>query len=1142
VTQQTPEQKRELLARLLRARSNDDHPEAIATSPMRTIPRGGDLPMSFGQKRVWFQEEMQPESLAYNVLIRVGLSGRLDIEVLRRSMEVVIARHEALRATFPTVNGLPVERIMPPTRWPLPVRDLRDVPETDREDEERRCTTEAAKTRFNLATGPLLKSLVLWLAHEEYILVLVFHHIAIDGWSIDLFLREMAAVYGAFVSGTIPNLPDLPVQYADFAQWQRKWLTGDVFEKHRAYWAKKLAGPLPVLELPTDRLLGPETTYEGRTRQAVVGGAVLAGLREFSRREGVTLYTTVLAALKALLHRYAAQDDIVVGTYVAGRARSEVDSLIGFFVNTLVLRTELSGDPTFREALQRTRDVLLDANTHAGFPYEKLLEELRPQRSLSRAPLFQITFNFLGFRYGADLSLPDLRVQSLPSLEFHSTTENLSIFAFDRKSTLEFTLVYNPQLFDAETIDLFLDHFKVLLAGIVADPEARLSTLPLLSPPERHRLLVDFNSSEATFPADQCFSAYFEEQVRRTPDAIAVEDDGGTLTYSELNARANRIARTLVSAGGGAGQPVALLAERGRTLLTWILATFKAGGVYLPIDPRYPVGRHTSILRQGGAGIVLVADELAGRLEEAIANLPATSLPRVFRTGALGADEGDATNLSSRSQPEDVAYIIFTSGSTGSPKGAMVPHRAMLNHFWSKIRGFDITPNDVIVQSAPQGFDISVWQFLAGLLVGARIRVAPDSVTAEPEKLFALIEREGITLAQIVPSFLRALLDEPPHRAGGGAFGRLRWLILIGEALAPESCRRWLARHPGTPIANTYGPTECADEVTRQFITTPPGEGEVRVSIGRPIHNVRVYVVDANLALAAQGVAGELCIAGVCVGRGYVNDPERTEASFVPDPFSAEPGARMYRTGDRARLRHDGTIDFLGRSDFQVKLRGHRIELGEIEVVIAQHPIVKETVVNIWPGPQGPRLAAHVVLTTPADATIGDVLRSHVRATLPRYMVPDSFVILPSLPLSANGKVNRAALPAPEAPVVQASVPPRTETEKIVARVWAEVLGLERVGINENFFELGGHSLIATRVVSRLRESLGRDVPLRRIFEVQTVAELAASLDAEAAGTTGGSPFSRESDSVEPVLGRVLRDAYRRTALPNGGTTRDEPT
>ena len=793
----------------------------------------------------------------------------------------------------------------------MPITDLRGRTTPAREDEASRLTRAAARTPFDLAAGPLVRTRLLRLADDEHILVLTIHHIVSDGWSTDILLRELAACYGGFLSNTSVGLGELPVQYADFAAWQRDWLTGDVYESNRAYWADRLAPPLPTLELPGVRRPTTGASDEAATLDASIDASLLRRLRKLSRSEGVTLYTTLLAALNVLLLRYSGQDDIVVGTYVSGRMRSEIEPLIGFFVNTLVLRTDLSGDPSFREALRRTRDVVLGGQDHADFPFEKLVEELQPERSLTGSPFFPLDFNFQAYPLQAEPVDRSSSSRIFPPSSTMRTTDGLTFTAFDRKHALNLTIAYRPELFDEATIARMKSHLQVLLEGIVSNPAAQLSALPLLAPAERHYLLSDLNATDAALPDGGSFATYFEDQVRRSPDAIAAEDEQGTLTYRELDAHANRVAHELAEAGAGPGVPVALFGTRGLTLLTWIVATFKAGGVYLPLDPRQPALRHASMLRQSRASIALVADEYGAHCDAALDDIPAHARPRVILASELSNGAGDPGRLPPRAQPNDLAYMIFTSGSTGEPKGVMVSHRAMLNGLWSAIRDLDITAADVIAQTAPQGFDMSVWQFLAGLLEGARVRIVGEIVTAEPQRLFALIARERVTVADVVPSVLRAFLDDPPGRTEGASFGSLRWLVVGGEALDAGTCRTWLGRYPGTAIVNAYGPTECADVVTRQVVREAPGAEEIAVPIGRPIHNVRVYILDAHLAPVPQGVAGELCVGGACVGEGYVGDPARTDAVFVPDPFGGRAGARLYRTGDRALLGADGAIEFL---------------------------------------------------------------------------------------------------------------------------------------------------------------------------------------------------------------------------------------
>lgn len=1089
--------KRELLARLLRERAARA-PAAAGASPapvLRRIGRDGALQLSFGQERIWVLEQLQPDSLFYNILLRLGLTGPVDVEVLRRSIEAVVARHEVLRARFPEVDGAPVQYIDPPGRWPMPIVDLRAYAGEAQQAAERRETVEEARTPFDLSTGPLLRTRLLRLADDRYTLVITIHHIISDGWSIDLFFQELTMFYGALVAQRVPDIADLPVQYPDFAAWQREWLTGAALETRRAYWARKLAGPLPTLELPLDRPRSTAPSFEGIAHEIAIDPRVEQGLRELSRREGVTLYTTLLTALKALLHRYSGQDDIVVGTLVAGRMRAEIEKVMGFFVNTLALRSDLSGDPPFREALRRMRDTVKEAHANADYPFERLVADLRPERDLSRSPFFQVVFNMLSYQFGSEVTAGAVRISPLPTLDFHAVTDGLTLFGFDRHNRLDFTLVYSPRLFNADTIERLSAHFQTLLAGVVDNPDARLSSLPLMNAAERERLLRLSRGPVEEFPAAECFPSYFEEQVRKTPDAIAVVDDSGSLTYAELNKRANRVARVLVAAGAEVSQPVGVCSERNALLLTWVLGIFKAGAAYLPLDPRYPADRHVDILRQSRARVVLVADELAPQLRQRLQDVfAANEIPKLVPACSVDIEQGEASNLPARARPQDLAYIIFTSGSTGRPKGAMVPHRAMLNHFWSKIRGLEITAADALVQSAPLGFDISVWQLLTALLAGGRVRIAPDAVTHEPARLFAMVRRENLTILEVVPSVLRSFLEElPPDHpvASGGSFGALRWLVLGGEALAPDLCRRWLTRWPQTPMINGYGPSECADDATRQIVRTPPAQDCSTISIGRPIHNVRTHILDRSFGVLPLGVAGELCIGGTSVGLGYLNDPERSDAAFIADPFGTAP-ARIYRTGDRARMRADGTIEFLGRIDFQVKIRGHRIELGEIEAVLARHPSVRQTVVVAWRSPTGDRLAAYIVPHESDASLSAEDLRAHAGRTLPAYMVPDAFVMLSALPLSPNGKIDRKALPAPVLTAPLEYVAPRDATEEAVAHIWAEVLRVERAGVHDNFFELGGHSLLATQVAARLRASFHVDLPVRALFERQTVGELAA--------------------------------------------------
>jgi amino acid adenylation domain-containing protein len=1098
--------KRELLLKMLRERAAKAPAPATTAAPAPTpekvpplqrIPRSDAMALSFGQERIWTLEQVRPDS-RNNILVRFGLRGRLDVESLRRSLESICARHEILRATFPLVDGRPVQRISAPWRWKLESLDLSHLPEAVRAAEERRANVANANMQFDLVRGPLIQSLLIRMAADQHILVVTLHHIISDGWSVDLMCKELAAVYAGFASGKPATLPELPIQYVDFAHWQRSWLTGALLERRRDYWKKKLAGPLPALELPFDRPPSAARSFLGTTRNRFsLDPAVVASLREFSRREGVTLYTTLVTALKVVLHRYSGQDDVVIGTLVAGRERVEVERVMGFFVNTVVLRSDFSGDPTFRAALSRTRTVVLEAQANADFPFDALVAELRPERVANRSPFFDVVFNMQSFDFDSGIPAEGLHIVPLSSLEYFSVADSLTVFVYDYRNQLDVLIVYSPELFDVETIARFESHFTNILRGVASDPDQKLTALPLLSPDERRHLIDLGAGPRVSVPTEHGYARYFEAQVARTPAALAVVDESVRLTYAQLNERANAVAGVLLGHGIEPGEPVAMCSDRSATLLSWILGAFKAGAAYMPLDARFPPGRHAAMLTQSRSRFVLVGQGLEAGIVAATRELPSDYVPHILTAADIEASRGSPENPPPRTDSKALAYIIFTSGSTGTPKGAMVAHRSMLNHFWSKIRGLELGPADVVAQIAPIAFDISLWQFLAVLLAGGCVRIASDEVMREPERLFELIAAEGVTFAHVVPSFLRAFLDGCQGRESQFAgLHRLRSLVLAGEALTPDLVRRWLERWPAVRMVNYYGPSECADETTRQVIDRAPGALELTVPIGRPIDNVRVHVVDRAVSLLPAGVPGELCIAGASVGLGYLNDPERTALSFLKDPYSDD-GGWLYRTGDRARMRADGVVEFLGRLDFQVKIRGHRIELGEIEAVLARHPAVRQAVVHPWQSPAGDRLAAYIVPTDPQNVPPTEQLRAHLADVLPSYMTPEDFVVLAQLPLNANGKVNRRALLAPAAATARELVSPRTAMEATIAAIWGAVLKESRIGVHDNFFELGGQSLLAAQVAARLRSELAMDIGVRVLFEKQTLADLARYLELE---------------------------------------------
>jgi amino acid adenylation domain-containing protein len=827
-------------------------------------------------------------------------------------------------------------------------------------------------------------------------------------------------------------------------------------------------------------------TYSGALQTFVLPADLLAALKSLIRREGVTLYMALLAAFEALLSRYTGQEDISVGTTVAGRDRAETEALIGFFVNTLVMRTNLSGNPSFRELLERVREVALGAYTHQDIPFEKLVEHLQPERELNRNPLFQVMFEIQNFAEES-VRLPGLTIAPV-FIENTTAKFDLTLLVSESEEGLIAKFEYSTDLFDAVTIERLGQHFQTLLTGMVARPEQSFADVPLLTGAEQRQLLDQWNDTRSPSPQDKCFQELFEQQAERIPDKIAVGFKGQSLTYLELNQRANRLAHYLRSSGVGPEIRVGVCVERGPDLLIGLLAILKAGGVYVPLDPAYPKERLAYILDDAQAPLMLAQHHLLERLPEQQARVLCldSELAVLEHESELNPDSGV--------EPANLAYIIYTSGSTGRPKGAMVEHRGMLNHLYAKFRDLHLTNDDVIAQTSSQSFDISIWQLLAASLAGGRVEMFDDEVAQTPSRLVQMTEREGITILETVPALLRGMLGVVElQETLSRQLASLRWLIVTGEALPPELARQWLERYPHIPLMNAYGPTECSDDVTHHVARELPSQSAARMPIGRPVINTRIYILDRRLRPLPVGVPGELCVAGIGVGRGYLNQPGLTALTFVADPFASKPGARLYKTGDLARYLPDGEIEFLGRIDHQVKMRGFRIELGEIESALNKHSAVGEAVVMLSAAQPGDeRLLAYVVPapdSTPASAD----LRHYLKQRLPEYMVPSAFVMLEALPLTGNGKLDRRALErmSVAGPINErAFVAPRTPVEEAVAGIWAELLKLERVGVHDNFFDSGGHSLLAIQVLTQLLKTFQVDLQLRTFFEAPTVAEL----------------------------------------------------
>jgi amino acid adenylation domain-containing protein len=1038
-------------------------------------------PASFAQQRLWFLHQLEPDSSAYNIAGAVRMEGRLDTAALARCFDELVSRHETLRTNFITVEEEPSQLIAPPRPFSLARVDLRDFPEQERETEARRRMEMLAERPFNLEKDELLRAALFTLGEEEHVLLLVMDHIISDGWSLGVLVRELMALYEAFSEGRPSPLHELEIQYLDYAEWQRNWLTGKVLEDQLSYWRRQLGGKLPVLELPSEQPRRTASTSHGASEPLRLSRELSTALSDLSRRQGATLYMTLLAAFQTLLHRYTGLEDVCTGTPVAGRVRPETQNLVGFFVNTLVMRTDLSGDPSFEELLGRVRQTALDAHAHQDVPFEMLVEQLRPERSMSHTPLFQVMFALQNAPLPS-MRLPGLRVSPL-EIESPTAKFDLTLSMQETADGITGTMQYRTDLLTPEKGRLLARHFERLLQGIADNPRARISELPLMSGEELRLLLVQYNDTARQYPQDKCLHQLFEAQVASTPDAVALIFEDQQLSYSELNRRANQLANHLRSLGVGPDSSVGVLIERSTELVVSLLAVLKAGGAYVPFDPSYPSERLSFMLDDADCPVLLTQRRLSDSLPSGRGRVLCVDEPTAFE----GFDAEDPAPVAT---PDNLAYVIYTSGSTGRPKGAMNTHRAICNRLLWMQEAYGLTPDDRVVQKTPFSFDVSVWEFFWPLMTGATLVVARPEGHKDSTYLVDLILERRITTLHFVPSMLQVFLEEPRV----ALCESLRVVICSGEALPYELQQRFFARSVAE-LHNLYGPTEAAVDVT-SWACRRDSELPI-VPIGRPIANIQTYVLDRHHKPVPAGVAGELHLGGVGLARGYLNRPDLTAERFIPDPFSTEPGGRLYRTGDLARHLSGGELEYLGRIDNQVKIRGFRIELGEIEAALAAHDSVRECVVVVREEGGDKRLAAYVVCEGEKVAEVAE-LRAHLRGRLPEYMIPAAFVMLDVLPLSPNGKVDRKALPetgAGQADARREYVEPRTPTEMALAQMWVEILRVERVGAEDNFFDLGGHSLLATRVITRVNEKYERKLPLRALFEKPTVAEFAALIE-----------------------------------------------
>jgi amino acid adenylation domain-containing protein len=1062
--------------------------QSAAFSPPPILRRTSKepAPLSFAQERLWFLEQLEPGIPVYNLCRASRIIGELNTPALEASLNELVRRHEVLRSAIRMVKGRPMQIVQRPFKLKLSIRDLQRMPDVVRQSEIGRRIQEAGERSFDFAAGKLLRSELIRVSEDEHILIFASHHIASDAWSMAILSRELWSLYKANATGGTSPLKYLPIQYADFALWQRECLQGTLLESQLSYWKKQL-NDLPILNLTTNRARPSRQSYRGARVSIALPESLTATINHLSNESGVTPFMTLLAAFQVLLYRYSGQEDIVVGSPIANRRRCELEPLVGFFVNTLVLRADLSGNPTFKELLAHVRNVCLAAYEHQDLPFEKLVQEVKPDRDQSRNPLFQVMF-VLQNATRAVAPLDDLRIEPIET-ENRRSLFDLSLFLRERNGRYIGCFEYNTDLFDALTIEQMGEHIQKLLEGIVANPDQPISMIPLFNAVERRQLLVEWNDTTADYPTEKCIHQLFEEQVERTSDRIAISFNHQELTYAELNARANQLAEYLQGLGVRPESLVGICVERSLEMVIGVFGILKAGGAYLPLDPAYPEERLKFMLEDAQVSVVVTQEKLKNITQYSALNARHFQVC-LDRDWTLIAQEGN-DNPKSRVGSANLAYVIYTSGSTGQPKAVAIEHRNTLNLLhWAKSV---YTPQELrgVLASTSICFDLSVFELFVTLSCGGTVILAENALF-----LLKHPEAKKVTLVNTVPSVMTALM------AAGPLPSSVCTVNLAGEPLRRELVKQIYDLGTVEKVYDLYGPSE-----TTTYSSFAPRTPDGPATIGRPIANTRIYLLDAHRWPVPIGMPGEIYVGGAGVARGYLNRPDLTREKFVNDPFSHDPGDRLYKTGDLARYLSDGSLEFLGRADSQVKIHGYRIELGEIKAVLNQHPAVKENVVVVGPRDSltEDNLIGYVVPTQQSLSLIAE-LRDYLRQRLPHYMIPPTFVILDSLPLAPNGKIDLNALPPPEPKtreLLNVFTKPRTPVEEIVFQIWREVLKVENIGIYDNFFELGGYSLLAIQVVVKLREAFDWEIPLRTLFDTPTVAGLSEEIEKRPEQTSG---------------------------------------
>jgi amino acid adenylation domain-containing protein len=1091
----TPAQRALLERRLMERRTDVARRHTITPRELHS-----PAVLSNSQELLWLLSQVFDDGIAYNAPGAFHLEGPLDLEVLRRCFEALIERHEILRTTYAVMDGRPMQVVGSAAPVDLNVVDLRDHPPDEREAEAQKILKEESRFAFDLVNGPVMRATVIQLSGNENILMLNLHHVATDGYSRSALFRDLSVFYDAFANEQSPLLPTLPIQYADYAVWQRAWLQTGVADAQRAYWERQLAGAPSRLDLPTDFPKPPVRSYLGDHMSMMLDMPAREGLRAAARRSDATLFVALLALFSTLLSRYSGQEDIVIGTPFAGRNRTELESMVGYFINPLALRVDLSGDPTFSELLVRARETTLEAFQNADVPYETVVRATNPERDLSQTPVFQAMIVYHNPAWQEDR--PRFEPQGIRCTEI-SHEKGWSKFdvllgVSERKIGMNTTWEYSTELFKAATVNRMTEHFRTLAESAAIGSDRRLSQLSMLSESERSRVLVSWNGPSAQPAPSDTVKDLFEAQVARTPNAEAVVFGDERLTFSQLNRRANRIASLLGSRGVGPGKLVGILMQKSTDLVATVLGVMKAGGAYVPLDPMYPTDRLEFMLADSKPDVLVTQTTLPGPLPHTQAAVIALDAPEALN----GTSEQD---LSPSSCGEDLAYVIYTSGSTGQPKGAMITNRSLVSVYFAYEREYRLRELRAHLQMASPSFDVFTGDVIRSLLAGAKLVLCPVDVVIDPAQVYELMVREGVDAGEFVPATASLLFDYVERE--GKPLQFLKFLAIGGEPWRNDryaQFKRLLG--PATRLVNSYGLTEATMDST-YFEPSPDTElspGRF-VPIGHPLPNSRVYVLDGNLEPQPIGIPGELCIGGAGVARGYMNRPELTAERFIPDPFCEDPDARMYRTGDLARWLADGTIEFIGRSDRQLKIRGFRIEPGEIEAVLERHPAVRASAVTDREDESGAaRLVAYLVAADQREPPAPDELRAFAAERLPAYMIPSAWVLLGELPRTPNGKVDLNALPDPQfnrAAQTGEFVPARTASERELVAIWREILDVEEIGTNDNFFALGGHSLLAVRLFARIEDRLGVRLPLATLFQSATIAELARMIDRQRSST-----------------------------------------